>query len=85
MPRQIGESAFFDTPDDIAKREQAKLDAEAKLKPSDHQYLEVVNNGMRYSVSLKDFMDKYGNPTQYSQADLYKYVMQTWMKKNLGE
>lgn len=84
MPRQIGDSAFFETPDDVAKREKEKLEKEQKLNPKDHQFLSFVIGGQRMEVPLQPFIEKYGDPTNYPKEELIKYVMNTWMKKNLG-
>lgn len=84
MAGKIGDSGFFETPDDVARREREKAELEKNLDPRKHQFLCVVWGGQRLEVPLQEFIAKYGSPEQYSKEELTKYVINTWMKKNLG-
>lgn len=82
--KKLNENIFINDPGDDEKSKREKTELEKKLDPRNHQYLEIWHGGNKYSVPLKDFIAKHGDPQQYSSEDLKKYVMQTWMKKSLG-
>lgn len=82
--KKLGDNAFINDPGDDADAARKKLELEKKLDPRKHQYLSMIFGGQRIEVPLGDFVAKHGDPTQYSKEDLKKYVLNTWMKKNLG-
>lgn len=82
--RQLGDgSAFVRDPGDDAAEIKKKEDLEKQLDPRKHQYLTMVFGGQRIEVPLSDFVAKHGDPMQYSHSDLKKYILRTWMNKNL--
>lgn len=81
MFRQISDQFEINDPND-KNSERAKEEALKKLNANPRAVLSIVMpGGSRIEVSLKDFMDKYGDPGQYKPDALKKYVYETWIGK----
>lgn len=81
--KKIGDgdnSVYINDGNDADAEARRKEALEKKLDPRDHQFICIINGGNRMEVPLKDFVEKYGDPTQYSQDDLKKYVIRTFYK-----
>lgn len=82
--RKLGDgSAFINEPSDDAANMRRKEELEKQLDPRKHQYLSMIFGGQRIEVPLSDFIEKHGNPMDYDQASLKRYILKTWMSKNL--
>jgi len=83
MVKRLDDGSEIRMPGDGDAEERRKQEALSKLNKNPRAVLAYVVGGVRMEVPLKDFMEKYGDPNQYSKNVLVKYVMDTWMKKNL--
>ena len=80
MFKRFDDGTEITDPNDAQNEEQRKAAALKKLNASPRAVLSYVIGGVRMEVPLKDFMDKYGDPTQYKPEDLIKYVIKKFYK-----
>jgi len=80
MFKRLDDGTEITDPNDKMNEEQRKEAALRKLNANPRAVLSYVIGGVRMEVSLKDFMDKYGDPTQYKPEDLIKYVVKRFYK-----
>lgn len=78
--KKLGENAFISEPGDEEEKNKKRDEAEKNLDPRKSQFICIVTGGQRIEVPLQDFVKQYGNPDQYSQEDLRKYVLRTFYK-----
>ena len=78
--RDIGGGIFINDGNDANEKQRKIEEGEKNLNPQDHQFLSLIHGGNRIEVPLKDFVAKYGDPTQYGQDELKKYILRTFYK-----
>jgi hypothetical protein len=81
--RKIGDgdgAIYINDGNDADGEAKRKEELEKKLDPRKHQYLSLIHGGNRIEVPLQDFVAKYGNPDQYGQEELKKYILRTFYK-----
>jgi len=83
MGRQVGDG-FINEPGDEAARNKRREELEKKLDPRDHQYISIIFGGNRIEIPLKEFIKAHGSPKDYQPSELRKFVLDMWMRKNLG-
>ena len=78
--KDIGGGIFINDGNDADANNRRKEELEKNLDPRKHQFLSLIHGGNRIEVPLQDFIAKYGDPMQYDQDSLKKYILQTFYK-----
>jgi hypothetical protein len=78
--KDLGGGIWINDGNDADANQRRKEELEKNLDPRKHQFLSLIHGGNRIEVPLQDFIAKYGDPTQYDQDSLKKYILQTFYK-----
>ena len=78
--KDLGGGIWINDGNDADANQRRKEELEKNLDPRKHQFLSLIHGGNRIEVPLQDFIAKHGDPMQYDQDSLKKYILQTFYK-----